>query len=81
MAILEHEQRQRNASVDQHHNTYEKYFEIGKVVLVFQTRMGQMLGKLRFRWIEPYCIIGAENRTFELGTLAGGVLRQKVNKF
>ena len=50
MAILEHEQRWRKAFVDQHRGTSEKHFEIGKAVLVFQTRMEQMPGKLHFRW-------------------------------
>ena len=52
-----------------------------KAVLVFQTHMGQMPGKLRFRWTGPYWIIGAENGTFELGTLTGEGLCQKVNGF
>ena len=43
--------------------------------------MGQMPGKLRFRWTGPYWIVGAENNTFSLGTLAGDILRQKVNRF
>ena len=81
MAILEHEQRRRKAFVDRHRGTSDKHFKIGKAVLVFQTYMGQMLGKLRFCWIGPYWIIGAENGTFQLGTLAGGILRQKVNGF
>ena len=54
---------------------------VGKAVLVFQTRMGQMPGKLRFRWIGPYWIVGAEHNTFQLGTLVGEVLRQKLNGF
>ena len=81
MAILEHEQWQGKAFVDQHRGTNEKQFKIGKTVLVFQTCMGQMLGKLRFRWTGSYWIIGAKNGTLELGTLAREVLRQKVNGF
>ena len=81
MAILEQEQRRRKAFVDRHRNAREKDFAVGKAVLVFQTRMGQMPGKLRFRWTGPYWIVGAENGTFQLGTLAGEVLRQKVNGF
>ena len=53
----------------------------GKRVLVFQTWMGHMPGKLRFRWTGPYWIVGAENDTFQLGTSAGEVFRQKVNGF
>ena len=81
MAILEQEQRRRKAFVDRHRHAREKDFTVGKAVLVFQTRMGQMPGKLRFRWTGPYWVVGAENDTFQLGTLAGEVLRQKVNGF
>ena len=81
MAILEQEQRRRKAFVDRHRNAREKDFVVGKAVLVFQTRMGQMPGKLRFRWTGPYWIVGAEQGTFQLGTLAGEVLQQKVNGF
>ena len=81
MAILEQEQRRRKAFVDRHRKTREKDFVVGRPVLVFQTRMGQMPGKLRFRWTGPYWIVEAENGTFTLGTLAGEILRQKVNGF
>ena len=81
MAILEQEQRWRKAFVDRHRNVREKDFAVGKAVLVFQTRMGQMLGKLRFCWTGPYWIVGTENGTFQLGILAGEVLRKKVNGF
>ena len=60
MAVLEHEQRRRKAFADQHRDTKKKHFKIGKVMLVFQTRMGQMLGKLRFIWTGPYWIIGVK---------------------
>ena len=40
-----------------------------------------MPGKLRFHWTGPYWIVEAENGTFTLGTLAGEILRQKVNTF
>ena len=65
--------------MDRHRNVQEKDFAIGKAVLVFQTHMGQMPGKRRFRWTGPYWIVGVENNTFQLGTLAGEVLRQKLN--
>ena len=81
MAILEQEQRQRKAFVDRHQHAREKDFAVGKAVLVFQTRMGQMLGKLRSCWTGPYWIVGVENDTFQLGTHVGEVLRQKVNGF
>ena len=45
---LELEQRRRKAFVDRHRRGNEKEFEIGKPVLLFQTRMGNMSGKLRF---------------------------------
>ena len=81
MAILEQEQRRRKAFVDRHQKAREEDFMVGKVVLVFQIRMGQMPGKLWFRWTKPYWIVGAENDMFQLGTLAGEVLRQKLNGF
>ena len=81
MTILEREQRRRKAFVDRHRRIREKDFTIGGPVLVFQTRMGQMPGKLRFRWTGPYWIVDAENGTFTLGTLAGEIMRQKVNGF
>ena len=51
---LELEQRRRKAFVDRHRKGNIKMFEIGKPVLVFQTRMGKIPGKLRFRWTGPY---------------------------
>ena len=54
MAIVEHEQQWRKAFVDRYRGTREKHFKIGKVVLIFQTHMGQMPGKLRFCWTGPY---------------------------
>ena len=47
---LELEQRRRKAFVDRHRRDNEKEFGIGKPVLLFQTWMDNMLGKLRFRW-------------------------------
>ena len=67
--------------MDRHRKGRENDFTIGKAVLIFQTKMGQMPGKLRFRWIVPYWIVGVENDMFQLGTLAGDVLRPKVNGF
>ena len=56
-------------------------FGEGKDVLVFQTRMGKMPGKLRFRWTGPYWRVAMKKGTFTLGTLAGEILPQKVNGF
>ena len=50
MAVVEQEQRWCKAFVDQHRIAREKDFVVGKAVMVFQTRMGQMPGKLRFHW-------------------------------
>ena len=47
MSALEHKQRQTKAFVNRQTETQ---FEIGKPMLVFQTKMGSMPGKLRFRW-------------------------------
>ena len=59
----------------------EKEFEIGKLVLVFQTRMGNMSGKLRFRWTGPFFITREYNGSYQLGMLAGELLRKWVNGF
>ena len=56
-------------------------FRIGKPVLVFQTRMGKMPGKLRFRWTGPYWITREFNGSYQLGTLAGEVMGKWVNGF
>ena len=56
-------------------------FEIGKPVLVFETRMGKMPGELRFRWTRPYWITREFNGSYQLGTLAGEVLGKWVNGF
>ena len=78
---LELEQRRRKAFVDRHRKGNEKMFGIGKPVLVFQTRMGKMPGKLRFRWTGPYWITREFNGSYQLGTLAGEVLGKWVNGF
>ena len=77
MAILEQEQRRCKAFVGWHRNAREKDFALRKAVLVFQTRMGQMPGKLRFCCTWPYWIIGAENHMFQLGILASEVFTTK----
>ena len=66
MAILEQEHQGLKAFVDRHWGRNEKLFGIGKFVLVFQTRMGKMLGRIRFRWTGPYWIVLGENGTFTL---------------
>ena len=48
LAALELNQQRRKAFVDQHRERIEEEFGKGKVVLVFQTRMGKMPGKLRY---------------------------------
>ena len=48
LAILELDQQRRRAFMDRHRGQNEKVYAIGKTVLVFQTRMGKMPGKLRF---------------------------------
>ena len=81
LAVLELDQQRRKAFVDRHHRRNEEIFGKGKALLVFQTRMGKMPGKLRFRWTGPYWIVAAEKGTFTLGTLAGETLPQKVNGY
>ena len=48
---------------DRHRRQTEKQFAIGKPVLVFQTKMGLMPRKLRFRWTGPYWIVDNKNGT------------------
>ena len=70
MGILEQDQQRRKAFVDRHRGCNEEFFEIGIVLLVFQTCMGKMPKKFRFRWTGPYWIVTTENGTFTLSTLA-----------
>ena len=81
MAQLEQRQRQRKAFVDRHRKGLEKELTIGKPVLLFQTRLGSMPGKLRFRWTGPFWIIDEFNGTFQLGTLAGDIVKSWANGF
>ena len=67
--------------MDGHRRGNEKEFGIGKPVLVFQNRMGNMPGKLRFRWTGPFWITREFNGSYQLGTLAGELLSKWVNGF
>ena len=69
------------AFVDRHCRHAEKQFAIRKPVLVFQTKMGSMLGKLRFRWTGPFWIVNNRNGTYQVGTLSGDILPKWVNGF
>ena len=66
-------------SVDRHRRGNEREFGIRKLVLVFQTRMGNMPGKLRFRWTGPFWITREYNGSYQLGTLARELLGKWVN--
>ena len=81
MAQLEQRQRQCKDFIDRHRKGQEKVLTIGKPVLIFQTRLGAMLGKLRFRWTGPFWITDEFNGTFQLGTLAGDIVKSWVNGF
>ena len=50
-------------------------------MLVFQTRMGKMPGKLQFRWTRPFWIMREFKGSYQLGTLAGEVLDKWINGF
>ena len=67
--------------MDHHRKGNEKEFGIGKPVLVFQTQMGSMPGKLWFRWIGSYWIVKKFKGSYQLGTLADDVLDKWVNGF
>ena len=47
----------------------------------YQTRMGNMPGKLRFRWTGSFWITKEYNGSYQLGTLAGEILGKWVNGF
>jgi hypothetical protein len=49
--------------------------------LLFHSRSGLMLGKLRLRWTGPYSIMNKERGTYQLGTLSGKVLSKWANGF
>ena len=78
---LELEQRRRKAFVDRHRRGNEKEFEIGKPILLFQTRMGNMSGKLRFWWTGPFWITKEYNGSYQLGTLVGKIIGKWANIF
>ena len=69
MTDLERKQRQTKAFVERHRQQTKRQFTIGKPVLVFQTKMGAMPRKLRFRWRGPVWIINSKNRTYQVGTI------------
>ena len=54
LATLELDQQRQKAFVDRHRGCNEEDFGEGKAVLVFQTCMGKMPGKLEFRWTGLY---------------------------
>ena len=81
MTTLEHKQRQTKAFVNRHRRKTETQFGIGKPVLVFQTKMGVMPSKLRYRWTRLVWIVNSKNGTYQLGTLAGEILPKWVNGF
>ena len=68
MSALEHKQRQTKAFVNRHRRKTETQFGIGKPVLVFQTKMGVMPGKLRYMWTGPVWIVNNKNGTYQVGT-------------
>ena len=67
--------------MDRHQRGNEKEFGIGKTVFVFHTQMGSMPGKLRFGWIDPFCVTKEFNGSYQLGTLSGELLIKWVNGF
>ena len=67
--------------MDRHRWGNEKEFEVGKPVLLFQTRLGNMPGKLRFRWTGPFWITKEYNGSYQLVTLAGEIIDKGANGF
>ena len=81
MCKLEQKQRRTKAFLNRHRQMKEKMFEVSKLVLLFQTKMGSMLGKLRFRWTGPFWIVGSKNGTYQVGTLAREIMPKWINGF
>ena len=50
-------------------------------MLVFQTKMDLMPGKLQFRWTGPFWIINNKNGTYQVRMLTGEILLKWVNGF
>ena len=50
---FEYDQRRQKPFVNRHRHNKEKLFEVGKPILLFQTKIGWIPGKLRFRWTKP----------------------------
>ena len=71
MCALEQKQRLPRTFVDWHRRQKEKSFAVGKPVLVFQNKMGSMLGKLRFWWIRPFWIVDDCNGIYQVVSLSG----------
>ena len=71
---LEQKQRKTKLFIYRHRQNKEKLFAISKLVLVFQTKMGAMPGKLWFRCTGPYWIVNSNKGMYEINTLAGEVL-------
>ena len=69
MTKLEQKQRQARGFVDRHRWKQEKLFTSEKPVLAFQTKMGLMPGKLRFRWTGPFWIVDSKNGAYQVGSL------------
>ena len=67
--------------MDRHRRDNEKDFDIGKSVLVFQTQMGSMPRKLRFKWTGPFWITREFKGSYQLGMLVGEVLDKWINGF
>ena len=81
MDQLEQCQRLRKAFVDRHRKGTEEALTIDKPVVIFQTRLGAIPGKLRFQWTGPFKIIDEFNDTFQLGTLTGDIVQCWINGF
>ena len=81
MCAIEQKQGQTKAFVDRQQQEKENMFEVSKSVLVFQTKMGLMPGKLRFRWTGPFWIVNSKNGTYQVGTLASEIMPKWVNGF
>ena len=81
MTALEQKQRQTKAFVDRHRRQKENQFTISKLVLVFQTKMGAMPGKLRFRCTGPFWIVDSKHGMYQVATLSGEILPKWVNGF
>ena len=73
-------QDKRAAWLDKHKK--KKQFELGDKVLVYNSKLGKMPGKLKLRYSGPFLVLKDLGKgTFVLGDSIGGVLKKPVDGY